>query len=155
MQVDSIRDALVQVDPANAGAYSDNAAAYKAELDRLDASISSKLSGCPDNAFVTMHGAFAYFAQKYSLEEIPVSGLAGDEEASGGRIAEVVSVMRERGLQMVFAAVGEDRRLADVIASEAGAAVGELHVLEADPGITYLEGMESNADKLAEALDCR
>ena len=153
--MDSIRDALVQADPANAGAYSDNAAAYKAELDRLDSSISAKLSDCSDNAFVTMHGAFAYFAQKYGLEEIPVSGLAGDEEASGGRIAEVVSLMRERGLQTVFAAVGEDRRLADVIASEAGAAVDELHVLEADPGITYSEGMEENADKLAAALGCR
>ena len=62
--VNQIANGLVAADPDNAQLYMDNAAAYVAELEALDAYIVDTLAGIPheQRIIVTFHDAFGYFA---------------------------------------------------------------------------------------------
>ena len=147
-------EGLSEADPENADVYARNAAEFKSELDELDAEISSRLSECSGRAFMTMHSAFAYFADRYDLEEVPLGGLSPEAEPSAARIATAVDVVRERGVP-VFHAESEDARMAEAIAAEAGTEAMPISTLEAPGDTTYLDRMRANVDALVVALDCR
>ena len=153
-QVDRILEGLSDADPENADVYARNAAEFKSKLDDLDAEIASRLSECGGREFMTMHSAFAYFADRYDLEEVPLGGLSPEGEPSAARIATAVDVVRDRGVP-VFYAESEDARMAEAIAAEAGTEARTISTLEAPGDTTYLDRMQANLDALAVALDCR
>ena len=153
-QVDRISEGLSRADPQNADVYARNAAEFKSDLDDLHAEISSKLAQCDGRAFMVMHAAFGYFADRYDLEELPVGGLAPEAAPSAARVAAAVDAVTERGVP-VFYAEAEDPRMAEAIASEAGTEPMRISTLEAPGDTTYIDRMQDNADALAVALNCR
>lgn len=160
-QVDNIKDALVQADPDNAGSYEQNAAAYSAELDALDAKIRSELSACQKDTFVPFHNAFTYFGNRYGLTVFSIGGVAPDAEASASEIAGFVDFVKDNDIKVIFAEELVDPRLAEVIAEEAGAQVMIFSPIEAltpdelDRNVTFLDKMEQNLDALKVALECQ
>jgi zinc transport system substrate-binding protein len=67
-QVENIRDGLIAADPEGQAEYTANAADYVAQLQALDAEITSTLQPYAGKTFVAFHDFAPYFAQSYGLE---------------------------------------------------------------------------------------
>lgn len=160
-QVNNIRDGLIQSDPKNAQYYKQNAAAYNAKLDSLDAKIKSELAICKKDTIVPFHSAFTYFGDRYGIKIFAIGGIAPDAEASASEIAEFIDFVKDNDIKVIFAEELVDPRLAEVIAREANARVEIFSPIETltpkeiSQGITFLDKMEQNLDVLKVALECQ
>ncbi len=160
-QVESIRSALVQVDPENAAYYNENAAKFTAKLDSLDQFIKSELSGCEKTDFIAFHDAFSRFAARYGLVQHSVHGISPEGEILPQKMQEVIELARRLGINVIYSEDLVDNRLAEVIASEIPQ--GKVLVLspieginshEVASGIGYIEKMQQNVASLKEGLKC-
>jgi zinc transport system substrate-binding protein len=154
----AIADRLAEVDPDNAAAYQDNAEALLGELTDLDAAYSEGLSSCEQEDMVTTHSAFGYVALNHGFHQIGITGVTPDAEPSAARLAEITEIVRETGVDTIYAEVLLGADIAETVAGETGAQVLVLDPLEgitdASPGTDYLEVMEANLDVLREGQHC-
>ena len=151
--VNQIADGLMAADPDNASVYRDNAAAYVAELEALDAYIADALAGIPDDhrVIVTFHDAFGYFASRYDMEVMAfVGGHGGD--VSPDDIVRVLHLVEDKGLPAVFAEPQFSADALEQVARDAGVAVGLIRALTDKTYPQYIDMMRANADALAELL---
>jgi zinc transport system substrate-binding protein len=100
-----IADSYLQADPARAGLYRANLAALQRDLDVLDATLRAAMTGCRQTAIVTSHAAFGYFADRYGLRQIPISGLSPDAEPDTKTLAGITKTARDAGVGTVFGGV--------------------------------------------------
>lgn len=161
-QVGLIRDGLVKIDPDNAQYYNDNADRFMAELDKLDASIRSELSGCEKKDFIAFHSAFSYFANRYGLNQHSVYRGLPEGEVPPQRLQEIVDLAKELKIDTIYSEELVDPRLAEAIAEEIpGGRVLMLSPIEGlekeeqAAGLGYIDKMEQNLDNLKAGLDCR
>lgn len=158
--VENITEGLVQADPKNESYYRQNAEAYKKKLLELDGKFTEAFSKVKSKTIIYGgHFAFGYFAKRYGLDYIsPYKGFAPDAEPNPQRIAELIRKMKESGSKFIYYEELVDPKVAKVIADETGAGMLLLHGAhnisrdELDKGITYIEIMESNLEKLKQGL---
>ncbi len=157
--VDTITAALAQADPANAGDFYQNRAAYVAEIEALDADIHAIVASLPADhrTIVTSHDAFQYFGRDYGLTFLAPQGLSTESEASAKDVARLIERIRAEGISAVFLENITDGRLLEQIANETGATIGGTLYPGAlsgpdGPAPTYLDMMRHNATTLAAAL---
>ena len=151
--VNQIANGLVAADPDNASVYLDNAAAYIAELEALDAYIAETLAGIPEERriIVTFHDAFGYFATRYDMEVMAfVGGHGGD--VSPDDIVRVLELVEHRGLPAVFAEPQFADDALEQVARDTGIEIGIMRSLPDAEHPDYLGMMRANADSLAELL---
>lgn len=161
-QVEKIRDAMIIADPENADYYNENAAAFAAELDQLDAFARLELAGCEKSDFIAFHDAFAHFAERYGLEQHSIHGVSPEGEILPQRLQEVIALAGDLDLDIIYAEDLIDSRLADTIAGEIpGGRVLVLSPIEGidreeqTAGVGYIEKMEENIANLKVGLGCR
>jgi ABC-type Zn uptake system ZnuABC Zn-binding protein ZnuA len=154
----TIRDALIEADPAGAAGYRLRAAAYDAELVSLDAEIAAIMDGVPKpkRTLVTNHDAFGYFADHYGIRVVgaAINSLSAAAEPNARDIARLADTMRTERVSVVFAEEAVDAKLERALAESAGIAVGPAlfgdSLGKADgPGGTYIAMMRTNAERLA------
>ena len=159
-QVDLILAGLVRADPAGRGTYEPNAAAYKGRLGALHERIARTLAPCRKKVIVVSHAAFGYFAARYGLTQIAISGLEPSEEPSPARMRELLKVIRRHGVTVIYYETLVSPRVAAAIAREVGARTLVLNPLEGltdeeqRAGKDYLAIMEDNLRNLVAGLDC-
>lgn len=95
---------LAALDPDNAESFAENAQAYAARLEALDAYVRDGMETIPDTArvLVTAHDAFNYFGRAYDIEVLGIQGLSTESEAGLARIGELVDILVERDVRAVF-----------------------------------------------------
>jgi ABC-type Zn uptake system ZnuABC Zn-binding protein ZnuA len=152
--VEAISDALVQVDPANASIYLDNAKRYIGRLEALDLEIADALEQVPHDRrrIVTMHNAFGPFAQRYGWK---ASALASSDAAdvSPARMADILKLVEEEGITALFSEPQFNTQVLEQAAAEAGIVVATIYSDALDAAVpTYLDMMRFNANSLAENL---
>ena len=157
--VSNITAALSAADADNAAAFEANSAAYVAELTALDAEIDSLMATLPegDRTVVTAHDAFGYLAQTYDMNFVAPVGMSTESEASAADVAELITQIREEGIDAVFVEAITDNRLLEQIANETGAGIGGTIYSDAlssedGPAGTYIDMMRHNATTIAGAL---
>ena len=135
--------------------------ALAARVRALDAEYRSGLASCARRELVTSHAAFGYLAERYGLEQIAVTGLSPEAEASPRDLERVADLVRERGVTTVFVEPLVSPDLGETIARETGATTAVLDPLEgltedelAD-GDDYFSVMRANLAAIREALGCR
>ena len=113
-----------------------------------------ELDSLPHREIVTFHEAFPYFAQEFDLHIAAVVNREPDSQPSARELADTIRLIRETGVQSVFAEPQYSESAAQIISQESGAT---LYLL--DPGVTgeetpdaYLDAMEKNLEILKEAL---
>jgi zinc transport system substrate-binding protein len=151
-QVEAIRDALVQADPAGADAYRDNADRYIAELWALDREIRQAVGAFSSREFIAFHAAWVYFARDYGLEQAAVVESRPGQEPSPEEIAAIVETARRIGARAIFAEPQFSAKAAEVIAEESGARVLFLNPLGLPPDYRYLDLMRYNLAEISRAL---
>ena len=151
--VNQIANGLVAADPDHAAIYMDNAAAYIAELEALDAYINDALADIPHErrVIVTFHDAFGYFGTRYDFEVMAFVGGHGGA-VSPDDIVRVLDLVKDQGLPAVFAEPQFSADALEQVARDTGIQVGIIQSMAADPWAGYIEMMRANADAIAELL---
>ena len=127
----------------------------------LDAELTEGLATCERREIVTSHAAFGYLAERYDLEQIPLTGLTPEAEPSAKQLEELVHEVEEEGATTVFFETLVAPELAETVAREASARTAVLDPLEgltderrAD-GADYFTVMHENLVALRQALGCK
>lgn len=160
-QVDAIRAALQEADPANKGVYEENARAFKTKLAALHDAFDAGLKHCARRDLVVSHAAFGYIASRYKLTQIAVLGLSPDADPSPADLARIVRFARRKKVKYIFFETLISSRLASTLAREVGAKTLVLNPVEgltqeeAASGRGYLDLMQTNLENLRTGLECR
>ncbi|MGY1728949.1 metal ABC transporter substrate-binding protein [Geodermatophilus sp. SYSU D01062] len=155
---DALADRLADVDPDGADTYRENAAALRTDLEALDAEMEQGLADCAVTTLVTAHDAFGYLGERYGLDVVGVSGLSPSTEPSPAQLAEISTLVRERGVTTVYTETLVDPAVAETVAEEAGVRTAVLDPLEGltdeSAGDDYLAVMRADLATLQEGQGC-
>lgn len=100
----TVRDALIEMDPQHAQIYQANAAAYLAELEDLDRYVYSQAQKIPEQqrVLITAHDAFNYFGRAYGFEVRGLQGISTASEAGTADVQKLADFIVERGIPAIF-----------------------------------------------------
>lgn len=153
-QVRAIERALSESAPAGAPRFRANADAYARRLASLSAEFEGETGGFRRREIVTFHNEFGYLARDFGLRVAGVVEAVPGQEPSAGEIRKLARLIREKGVPALFVSPDSPRRIAEVVAREAGVPVRVL-----DPFTTgstapsaYEEAMRRNLKTLSGAL---
>lgn len=159
--VNNIRDGLTKADPEHAAEYTRNASAYNKQLIQLDQEFRDGLKQCQGRTIVASHQSMQYLATRYNLTVEAVAGLSPESEPSAARLAELSQLVKTKNIKYVFFESLVSPRLADTIATEAGAGTLPLDPIEGltdeaqKAGKNYLSIQRENLGNLRRALACQ
>ena len=149
---ENICEALSAKDPDNAAFYKANYEKLSEKFDALNDSFEKVLSKAKYKDIVVSHEAYGYLAKEFGLNQIPIEGINSESEPDPKAMKTIVDEMKAKGIKTVFTEPHEDDKIAQTIASEAGAQVKELDPMEYESDKNYFERMESNLKTLESAL---
>ena len=155
----TIRDALINADPAHAQDYTTQAQDYIQQLQDLQAHVQAQFQALnlQQATVVTAHDAFAYLGQDYGVHFVPLMGATTQAEPSAKELAALIEWMREQGVDAVFAENMSNPQLLQQLARETGAQLGQVLYADAlakapHPADSYLGLMQWNTQALLQAL---
>ena len=118
-----IAEHLSQVQPQSADAFKANLQRFNTAIDAKLAEWEKQLSPYHGAKIVTYHKDFGYFAERFGLEIAetlePKPGIA----PSPSHLAQVISTMRNDKVRVVLVQPYQNRKTAETVARQAGAAV--------------------------------
>ncbi len=139
----------------------EEAVALVRRLEELDRAYQEGLADCARREIVTSHAAFGYLADRYGLEQIPITGSSPEGEPAPRDLERAVDAVRETGATTVFVEPLVSASVAEAVAREAGAQTAVLNPIEGlteseqDGGADYFSLMRANLVTLRKALACR
>ncbi len=151
IMVQNIADALTARYPDYAGQFAENASAYQAQLQELQAYGEAALSDLSSRSLVTFHDGFSYFAQAFDLTILKAIEEESGSEASARELTEIVTLMREHALAAIFTETNGATAAAQIVSRETGCSVYALDMAMGDT--PYFEAMYHNIDVIAEAYE--
>jgi zinc transport system substrate-binding protein len=155
---DALAGRLSDLDPDNAATYEENAAALRSDLEALDQEMETGLAACSVSTLVTSHDAFGYLGDRYGLAVVGISGLSPSQEPDPAQLAEIATLVRDRGITTVYTETLVDPAVAETVAEEAGARTAVLDPIEGlteeSDGEDYLQVMRANLATLQEGQSC-
>ena len=158
--IDDIAETLTTIDTAGAAVYQANAAAYKEEIDELDAWIRAEAGAIAeeDRLLVTSHDSFGYLARRYSFTVVGtvLGGGTAESEPSAKELAQLADLVEEYGVRAVFGETTVTERLAASVAEESGAELVRLYSGSLGPegsgADTWLGLMRLNIQRIVDGL---
>lgn len=165
IQVQAIRDALIEIDPSHKAGYSDRAGKYLAQLDALKKSGEELKK--TSIGLITSHDAFRYFARSFDLTIAGViRGTHGEDSGSAEltRLRKLINDFLGKGNVVLIGVEPQyPRGVAENLAKDSGS--GKVKIVELDPLETgngsrehhidkdfYTRKMAENIDHLKQAL---
>ncbi len=158
-----IEDRLTDgLDDEDAAKIRDAAADYRSRLRDLDRQVAEKLGSVPVDRrkLVTNHHVFGYLADRFGYQVIGAIIPGGSTLAapSAADLRDLSQVIRDSGVPAIFADSSQPRRLADVLADEAGVHVEVVALFsesltepDGEAG-NYIDMQRINAERIAGAL---
>lgn len=153
-QVQNIADGLSEIDPDNAAAYQENAAAYIKKLEALYSEMQETLAPFAGTPIVTFHEAFDYFARDFNLRIVATVQSHHGSAPSARELASLADTIEQEGVRALFAEPDYEDPSVDTLSRETG-----LPIYLLDPATggalsmdAYLDIMRQNMNTLAEAL---
>jgi len=159
--VGQIQQGLSQADPGGKAVYAQNAAAYIAQLQELDQWVKDQVNQLPvkDRLLVTNHDALGYFAQAYGFKIVGavIPSVSPDVSPSPQQLGGLIDTIRKSGAPAIFLDIGENRELADQVASETGVkVVTDLYVESTSgpngPAPTYIDMIKYDVNRIISVL---
>ncbi len=150
--VENIRKALVQLDPANAAAYNQNALLYVGKIEAIDSFLAKSLAQVPKEQryLVSCEGAFSYLTRDYGFQELYLWPINADEEGTPQQIKKVVDTVRAKKIPVVFSESTLSPKPMLQVVRETGARYGGVLYVDSlskadGPAPTFLRLLEYNA----------
>jgi ABC-type Zn uptake system ZnuABC Zn-binding protein ZnuA len=115
-------EALSIADPANQAAYSANASAYIAKLEKLDVAFRAASATVPEGnrKLLTYHDAYAYFAKTYGWEVIGAIQVSSFEEPTPKEVVDLIKQVKETNVPAIFGSEVFPSPVLEQIGKEAG-----------------------------------
>lgn len=162
IQVENIRNKLIEIDPENKEYYTQNANEYISKLEKLDNEIENQINSerCKKKELVVTHATMAYFCKDYGFEQIALSGINPEAEISVKELTEIIEHIEGKNVSVIFTEEQINPQTAEVIANELGIQTMTLNTIhgiseeDKKAGKNYITLMEDNISKLKVALDC-
>ena len=157
-EMENIKNAIAEADPANAEYYEANYAAWSARCDQLDQAFKDGLSNLAIQDIVVSHEAFGYLCHAYGLNQVGIEGISPDSEPDPARMAQIQDFVTEHQVKVIFSEELVSPKVAQAIADATGARVETLSPLEGltdeqlTAGEDYFSVMEQSLASLKDAL---
>jgi zinc transport system substrate-binding protein len=151
---------LMVIDPQNSALYHQRAEGYIQTLTDLDAAYTERLQHCKVRSVILHHNILGYVAERYDFTVEPLTGLSPDALADAQTMADLSKSIKEKGIKVLFFEAFVSDRMMHSLASENGIAIDYLEplanitALQAKAQMSYVEGMQTNLEKLARAMEC-
>ncbi|CAN00198.1 putative periplasmic iron-binding protein precursor [Clavibacter michiganensis subsp. michiganensis] len=160
--VDALEPVLSGIDGVDRAGLAARTAAYRGELEALDAEMTAAFAAIPAErrALVTNHHVFGYLADRFDFEVVGAVIPGGTTLAapSASDLADLVSAVEETGVPTIFAESSQPDRLVQALASEADIRVEVVELftesLTGPEGGApdYLSMMRVNTQRIATGL---
>lgn len=139
---ETLRDALIRLDPEHAEEYRQRQATLAARLQGLDRALRTRLAPLKNRDFLVFHPAWGYFARRYGLHQLAIE----HEGKQGGArwMAELIERARSGDIRVIVVQPQFDQRLARQIAQAIGGRVVSVDPLAPD--------IENSLQRLARVL---
>lgn len=160
IMVGEIVDSLSGMDPKNAKLYESNGLKIIRQLTSLDEDIASMVSKARTKTVIYGgHSAFGYFAKRYGLDfHSPFLGFSPNAEPTPQNIIKITNLLKNDNIRYIYYEELLDPKVARAISDKTGAGLLLLHGAhnlskqELDSGITYIEIMRGNMERLKKGL---
>lgn len=161
---ETVRDALVEMDPSSAELYRQNADVYLQQLRDLDEYINSQAERVPESqrVLITAHDAFNYFGRAYGFQVRGLQGISTASEASTGDVTQLATFIAERRIPAIFIESSVPRRNVEAVQAAVRAKGFDVRIggslysdAMGDPGTpdgTYIGMVKHNIDTIVNAL---
>ncbi len=159
IEMENIKNALIQADPDHKADYEANYTKWSAECDKLDQEFKTTLSGLPNKDIVVSHEAFGYLCDAYGLNQMGIEGIDPDSEPDPARMAEIQDFVKTNNVKIIFSENLVSPKVAQTIADATGAKMETLNPLEGltddqlAAGDDYFSVMRQNLQILKAALE--
>ncbi|WP_421726750.1 metal ABC transporter solute-binding protein, Zn/Mn family [Bauldia sp.] len=127
--VSAIEDALSQVDPENATAYSENADQLRQRLDALVAEVDDIVAPVKDQSFVPFHDAYLYFEDRFGVRAAGAITVSPEVVPGAARVGEIKDRIVDLEVTCVFAEPQFTPSLVATVTEGTGADTGVLDPL--------------------------
>lgn len=128
----TIRDTLIEQDPAHKADYEHNFRQFAQHINDIDSQILKALEGLKSNTFLVYHPAFGYFARSYGLKQLPVQVHGTDPTPT--QLAKIIKQAKASDIKVVFVEPQFSKRAAETVAKEIGGQVVAVDPLAKDWG---------------------
>lgn len=155
IQMENIKNGLIEIDSENKNYYESNYNLYANRLTELDEKIKTSLSDIKNRNLVLTHPAFGHFCKEYSLNQIAIAR----DEADPKAMAETITFIKSNNVRAIFYEEFSSSKLVDSIAKETGIKILTLNPIESlseeniDSGEDYFSIMEKNLISLLDGLN--
>lgn len=108
---------LGEIDSASASYYAANFAAYRKQVEAMDAWVHESLADLNDSTkvLITSHDAFSYFGRRYDIEVKGIQGISTLSEVGLRDISEMVDFIIERQIKSIFVETSTSNKTAQSI----------------------------------------
>lgn len=158
-QLDLIVDALIVSDPEGAETYRKNAETFSEKLLELDRAYRKSFEDASNHVFVVQHQAFGHLANEYHLDQVAVGGLSTEVEPNPKQLSEIVNLIKEQEVPVIYYQSGGTSAVAETIARETDKDIAVLYDLERAPldengnPLSYIESMYLNLEQLEKSIN--
>jgi zinc transport system substrate-binding protein len=150
-----IEKTLAEADPTNAAAYKANLEKLNQRLDGLDKSLAETVAPVRDKPFVVFHDAYQYFEHRYKVRVAGSITVSPEVLPGAERLSEIHAKIGDLGATCVFAEPQFEPKLVNVVLEGTPAKSGTLDpeaaTLEAGPDL-YFQLMENIGASLKDCL---
>lgn len=101
---------------------------------------------------ITFHDGFGYFADAFDLDILKAIEEEAGSEASAKDIKEIVGLIREYDIPVIFTEENGSDATAKAIQRETGVKIGTLSMLMSGNGLDYLQAMDQNLQTIYDGM---
>jgi ABC-type Zn uptake system ZnuABC Zn-binding protein ZnuA len=150
---DNIANALIEMDPAHAEAYRENARTYKGKLAEKEREMKGMLAPAQGMPILTFHDAWFYFAENFGLRIAGTFETAAGEEPTPRYLAELHRKIETEQIHIIFIEPQLSTGVLESFAKDNKVGIAVLDPLGGVQGrTTYLELMLFNANSVQRAV---
>ncbi|TKZ35917.1 metal ABC transporter substrate-binding protein, partial [Brachyspira catarrhinii] len=155
IQMENIKNGLIEIDFESKDYYDSNYNLYANRLDELDNKIKTSLSNIKNRNLVLTHPAFGHFCKEYSLNQIAIAR----DEADPKAMANIITFIKNNNVKAIFYEEFSSSKLVDSIAKETQIKILTLNPIESliekdiEAGEDYFSIMEKNLISLLDGLN--
>ena len=145
-QAETMKNALVEIDPEGADYYNDNYSSFKASLEKVIAELESVLKPYEGNTVFVYHPAFGYFLDDYGLVQEAVE--TGGKEPTPAQLQEIIEEAQDDNVHIVFVQPEFSMQSAKIIADAIDGTVVTLNPLNRD----YINNLYHMAEEVKKSF---
>ena len=148
---------LIELDPSNSEAYKTAGEAYISELNELDSTVSALIETVPskNRKLITTHESLGYLEARYGVEVLTtiIPSLTSADEISPAQLVDVLDVIEDNDVKVIFIESEAPSVYAETIAAEANIrTVTGLWVETLRENQSYSDWLTENVELIVENL---